>query len=110
MDSLLPPEEFIRSVLHLYYNQQWLVSTIAEHFDVGVDVINRIIKQYQPTNEPPKYFIEDKHAQKKTKVKEMDDAVRQEKEKLTLEDKEDLELDIKLFERGHEPDAGPEEK
>jgi Zn-dependent peptidase ImmA (M78 family) len=103
MDYSLPPEEFIRAVLNLYLNKRWSVQTIAEYFDVGIDIINRILKQYKPLKEKPIQLIEDKTVSKKIQIKEMEDKVRQEKEKITEEDLKDLKLDIILFERGHEP-------
>jgi transposase len=109
MSYQLPPDEFVQTVLHLYHFEGWPQKEIARYFDVGVDVINRILKQYQQLKEKPIQFIEDTSKIKKLKIKELDDKVRLEKEKITAEDLEDLKLDIRLFERGHEPDDKDEE-
>ena len=106
MDYLLPPEEFIRAVLDMYYQRGWTVQAIAEKFEVGTDVINRILDQYGKHKPKPlmQKLIEDKNPKKKLQVKEMDDVARKALDKITKEDFDDLNLDIILFEKGHEPE------
>lgn len=105
MDYLLPPEEFIRAVLDMYYQRGWAVRDIAEKFEVGIDVINRILDQYGPDRiVGPQKMIEDKNMKKKLEVKEMDDVARKALDKITKEDFEDLKLDLELFGRGHDPE------
>ena len=108
MDYLLPPEAFIQAVLELYYKKGWTVQEIADRFDVGVDVINRIIDQYGKPRMKPK-MLEDKSPKKKLQVKEMDDVARKALDKITQDDFDDLKLDIKLFEKGHPMDEDDKE-
>ena len=103
MDYLLPPDDFIRAVVELYYERMWGIEEIADKFEVGVELINRILIQYgKQTRQKPLKEIEDKR--KKLAVKEMDDVARRALDKLTQDDLDDLNIDLGLFGQGHEPE------
>jgi transposase len=109
MDWLLSPEEFIAAVLDMYYKRGWTVQEIADKFEVGIEVINRVIDQYGCSTLKPQKMIEDKSPKKKLQVKEMDDVARKALDKITQDDFDDLKLDIKLFEKGHPMDEDDKE-
>lgn len=108
MDYLLPPEEFIKVVLDMYYQRGWTVQEIAEKFEVGTGVINRILDQYGKDQLRPckQNLIEDKSKKKKEKleVDEMKDVARKALDKITDEDIKDLRIDLHQFEKGKESD------
>jgi transposase len=105
-DWMMGPEEFIHAVLDMYYQRGWTVQDIAERFEVGIEVINRVLDQYgsDGIKKKPQKAIEDKRPKKKLLIDEIDDVARKALDKITKEDFEDLKLDIELFGRGHEPE------
>lgn len=106
----LPPEQFIKEVLNMYYGtEKYTVKAISIYFNVGVVTIRRIITQYEYLKDKPILLIEDtRHKEAKKKINELNDKKRDEKEKLTKDDFLDLEIDLKLFEKGKEPDEEKE--
>jgi hypothetical protein len=88
----LPPETFIIAVLERYYIEKQSIVDIAKLYGVPKAVIVRIIDMYE-FNRVNKKFI-------KKASSELDDVARKGSEKITDEDFKDLDLDIKLFERG----------
>ena len=91
--SGMPPEAFIREVLERYHNEKRSVEFLAEFYDLPKAAIARIIELYEFSG-VSKSII-------KKASKELQDKARQGNEKITDEDFKDLDLDLKLFERGN---------
>ena len=97
----IPPEVFMREVLYFYNTEKKSVTEIARFYDVSETVVKRIIKQYETLKEKPIEFKQVKGF--KEIVKELDelkDVERKSTEKITDDDIKDLEIDIRLFEKG----------
>lgn len=106
-NSDLPPEVFMKEVLYYYNIEKKSVEEIAKFYDVSETIIRRVIKQYETLKEKP---IEFKQINK-NELCELKDHERKSKEKITDEDITDLQIDLKLFEKGIEPkDIEGEEK
>ena len=91
--SGMPPEAFIKEVLERYHIEKRSVEFLAEFYDIPKVTILRIIELYE-FNGVDRSII-------KKASKELQDKARSGSEKITEEDFKDLDLDLKLFERGN---------
>lgn len=101
-NSGLPPEEFIREVLERHYGAKMTIKDIAVYYNVPMAVIVRIVDMYEPNKERGMYV-------RKSANSELNDEARKSNEKITDEDIKDLEIDLKLFEKG-KTDEGTQEE